>query len=42
MSYASGGTGSAAHLAAELFKTAAKIDMVHIPFKGAARARWQS
>ena len=36
MSYASGGTGSAAHLAAELFKTAAKIDMVHIPFKGAA------
>jgi len=36
ISYASGGTGSAAHLAAELFKTAAKIDMVHIPFKGAA------
>ena len=36
INYASGGNGSAAHLAAELFKTAAKINMVHIPYKGAA------
>jgi tripartite-type tricarboxylate transporter receptor subunit TctC len=36
INYASGGNGSAAHLAAELFKTAAGINMVHIPFKGAA------
>ena len=36
LNYASGGNGSAAHLAAELFKTAAKINMVHIPYKGAA------
>lgn len=36
INYASGGSGSAAHLAAEMFKTAAGINMVHIPFKGAA------
>ena len=31
-------TGNGAHLAAELFKTAAGINMVHIPYKGAALA----
>ena len=31
-------TGNGAHLATELFKTAAGIDMVHIPYKGAALA----
>ena len=31
-------TGNGAHLAAELFKTAAGINIVHIPYKGAALA----
>jgi tripartite-type tricarboxylate transporter receptor subunit TctC len=31
-------TGSAAHLATELFKSAAHIDIAHIPYKGAAPA----
>src|SRR6202043_4199610 len=30
--------GLAAHLAGELFKAEAKIDIVHIPYKGAAPA----
>jgi tripartite-type tricarboxylate transporter receptor subunit TctC len=33
--YASGGNGSGAHLAAELFKVTAGLDMVHVPYKGA-------
>ena len=33
--YASGGNGSGAHLAAELFKTLAGVDVVHVPYKGA-------
>lgn len=33
--YASGGNGSGAHLAAELFKTMAGVDVVHVPYKGA-------
>jgi tripartite-type tricarboxylate transporter receptor subunit TctC len=33
--YASGGIGSAQHLAAELFAYMAGISMVHVPFKGA-------
>jgi len=34
INYASGGTGSSPHLAGELFKVAAGIDLVHIPYKG--------
>jgi tripartite-type tricarboxylate transporter receptor subunit TctC len=33
--YASGGNGSGAHLAAELFKATASVDVVHVPYKGA-------
>jgi tripartite-type tricarboxylate transporter receptor subunit TctC len=35
LNYASGGVGSAQHLAAELFAYMAGISMVHVPFKGA-------
>ena len=38
LNFASGSTGSTGHLAGELFKTMAKVDMVHIPYKGAAPA----
>jgi tripartite-type tricarboxylate transporter receptor subunit TctC len=34
INFASGGSGTATHLAAELFKTMAGIDMVHVPYKG--------
>jgi tripartite-type tricarboxylate transporter receptor subunit TctC len=36
--YASTGIGSANHLSAELFKSMAGIDMVHVPYKGGAPA----
>lgn len=32
--YASGGSGGVQHLATELFKQEAKIDLVHVPYKG--------
>lgn len=38
LSYASPGSGSSGHLAAELLKSLAGIDMVHVPYKGAAPA----
>ena len=38
LNFASGSTGSAGHLAGELFKTMAGVNMVHIPYKGAAPA----
>ncbi len=38
LNYASSGLGSPGHLAGEMFKTTAKIDMVHIPYKGGAPA----
>jgi tripartite-type tricarboxylate transporter receptor subunit TctC len=34
ISYASGGNGVTNHLAMELFKSTAEIDMVHVPYKG--------
>ena len=32
--YSSGGNGTPPHLAAELFKTLAKVNMLHVPYKG--------
>jgi len=32
--YASAGSGTPPHLAAELFKTMARVDIVHVPYKG--------
>ena len=36
LNYASAGVGTGPHLAGELFKSMAKIDMTHVAFKGAA------
>ncbi|MDP2298151.1 MAG: tripartite tricarboxylate transporter substrate binding protein [Pseudolabrys sp.] len=38
LNIASSGNGSLPHLAAELFKLTAKIDIVHVPYRGAAPA----
>lgn len=38
LSYASSGNGSAVHLAAELFKIMAKVQIQHIPYRGAGPA----
>jgi tripartite-type tricarboxylate transporter receptor subunit TctC len=38
ISYASGGHGSSPHLAAELLKAEAKINLVHVPYKGTGPA----
>lgn len=37
LTFGSGGVGSVAHLAAELFKQAAGIEMAHIPYKGSSQ-----
>ena len=34
LTYASAGAGTASHLAGELFKSMAKVDVVHVPYKG--------
>ena len=34
LNYASGGNGSSPHMAMELFKSLAKVDIVHVPYKG--------
>ncbi|RCS57091.1 Bug family tripartite tricarboxylate transporter substrate binding protein [Parvibium lacunae] len=39
LNYASGGNGSGGHLAGELFKAAAKVSAVHIPYQGASPAQ---
>ena len=36
ISYASPGVGTPHHLSTEMFKTATGVDMVHVPYKGAA------
>jgi len=38
LSFGSGSIGSAGHLAGELFKRLAGVEMVHVPYKGAAPA----
>ena len=38
MNYASSGSGAAAHLAGELFKSSAGVSITHIPYKGAIPA----
>jgi tripartite-type tricarboxylate transporter receptor subunit TctC len=38
LTYGSSGAGNAGHLAAELFKSMTRTDMVHVPYKGGAPA----
>ncbi len=38
LNFGSGGPGTSIHLAAELFKSAAGIELTHVPYKGAAPA----
>lgn len=38
VTFSSSGVGTATHLVAELFKTVAGVDMLHVPYKGSAPA----
>ena len=38
MTYASSGAGSLQHIAAELFRSMAGVELVHVPFKGSGQA----
>ncbi len=38
LTFASGGAGSSTHLAAELFRSLAGVNLVHVPYKGSAPA----
>jgi len=38
LSYASSGAGAASHLSAELFKSMAGVDLLHVPYKGTGQA----
>ncbi|MDM0032017.1 tripartite tricarboxylate transporter substrate binding protein [Variovorax sp. J22P271] len=38
LSYGSFGNGTSAHLAGELFKSLAKVDLTHVPYRGSAPA----
>ena len=38
LAFGSSGSGAASHLSAELFKSMAQIDMLHVPYKGTGQA----
>ena len=38
LTFGSGGNGSSNHLAAELFRSLARVDLLHVPYKGAGPA----
>jgi len=38
LTFASSGTGAASHLSAELFKSMARVDLLHVPYKGTGQA----
>ena len=38
LTFGSSGTGAASHLAAELFKSMAGVDLLHVPYKGTGQA----
>ncbi len=38
LTFGSSGTGAASHLSAELFKSMANVDMLHVPYKGTGQA----
>lgn len=38
LNFSSAGNGSSSHMGGELFKSLAKVDIVHVPYKGAAPA----
>lgn len=38
LAYGSAGVGTSTHLAAELFKSMAKVDLIHVPYKGSSPA----
>ncbi|HEV8111102.1 MAG TPA: tripartite tricarboxylate transporter substrate binding protein [Burkholderiales bacterium] len=38
ITFASSGTGAASHLSAELFKSMAKVELLHVPYKGTGQA----
>jgi len=38
LNYASAGAGTNQHLVVELFRTAARVELVHVPYKGSAQA----
>ena len=38
LTFGSSGTGAASHLSAELFKSMARIDLLHVPYKGTGQA----
>ncbi len=38
LTFGSSGNGTSVHIAGEMFKTAAKIDVIHVPYRGSAPA----
>jgi tripartite-type tricarboxylate transporter receptor subunit TctC len=38
LNYASGGSGTTAHMGAEMFKMSAGVDIIHVPYKGSVAA----